>query len=43
MTEQGAALDRARIRQTLAELVGPDDERLASLGAIERDVDRLGA
>lgn len=40
MAEQGTGLDRMYIRQALMELVGPDDERLAGLQAIERDVDR---
>jgi len=40
MVEQGPQLDRAYVRQTLAELVGPDDERLAALDAIERDIDQ---
>ncbi len=40
MVEQGARLDRAYVRQTLTELVGPDDERLGALEAIERDVDQ---
>jgi hypothetical protein len=40
MAEQGARLDRPYVRRTLTELVGPDDERLAVLNAIERDVDQ---
>ena len=40
LRDQGAALDRAFVRATLVELVGAEDERVAALAAIERDVDR---
>lgn len=40
MDEQGPALDRGYIRQTLIALVGPDDDRLETLQAIVDDVDR---
>jgi hypothetical protein len=40
MDEQGSDLDRTYVRRTLTELVGVEDERLATLRAIENDVDR---
>jgi hypothetical protein len=39
MAEQGTSLDRVYVHRTLTDLVGPDDERLAALRAIEQDVD----
>lgn len=39
LRDQGAALDRHFVRATLTELLGPEDERLAALDAIGRDVD----
>lgn len=41
LREQGAALDRHFVRRTLIELVGADDERVAALDAIVRDVDAV--
>lgn len=40
LAEQGAGIDRSYVRRTLAELVGPEDERVAALRTIEHDVDR---
>ena len=40
LREQGSRLDRQFIRAKLIELVGPEDERLRELTAIESDVDR---
>ena len=37
--DQGSALDRDAVRRALIGLVGKDDERVAALEAIERDVD----
>jgi hypothetical protein len=39
LRNQGPTLDRQFVRQKLIELVGADDERIAALNAIERDVD----
>lgn len=39
LDEQGSAIDRTYIRQTLTALVGARDERLTTLRAIENDVD----
>lgn len=39
LRDQRRTLDRAYIRSRLAEFVGKDDERLAALTEIERDVD----
>jgi hypothetical protein len=41
LRDQRASLDRQFVRRQLIELVGADDERLAALDAIERDVDTL--
>jgi hypothetical protein len=41
LRDQKASLDRQFVRRQLIELVGADDERLAALNAIERDVDAL--
>lgn len=37
--DQGASLDRDRVRRELIELVGEEDPRVEALGEIERDVD----
>jgi len=39
LRDQGGSFDRAFVRRKLIELVGAEDERLAALDAIERDVD----
>jgi len=39
LREQATSLDRAYIRQTLVELAGPADERVAALETIERELD----
>lgn len=38
LRDQGASIDRRFVRQKLIDLVGVDDERLAALDAIERDL-----
>lgn len=40
--EQGTALDRHFIRRTLVDLVGADDERVATFDMIVRDIDAAG-
>jgi hypothetical protein len=42
LRDQGRSLDRDYVRRTLLELVGENDERLAALDAIGRDVDGSG-
>ncbi|HUI25258.1 MAG TPA: nucleotidyltransferase family protein [Candidatus Kryptonia bacterium] len=39
LRDQGASLDRKFVRRQLIELAGSEDERLAALDSIERDVD----
>jgi hypothetical protein len=39
LREQGAALDRGFVRETLVELVGAEDERVSTFDTIVRDVD----
>ena len=41
LRDQKASLDSRFVRRQLIELVGADDERLAALDAIERDIDAL--
>ena len=39
LRDQGTSVDRRFVRRQLIELIGLEDERLAALDAIERDVD----
>lgn len=41
LRDQGSALDRSYIRRRLVEFVGQDDERVATLADIERDVNSV--